>query len=648
MSPLLWGVLGLGAVGLAVWAYAAREERVPGRAGPAALRAAAVFLVLGGLALPSLRGGRAAAPGRVALLDVSRSMTLPVRPGDPSTHTRFDSARAELAALDPQRVYLFGEQVLPVRPDSLGDLVPQHDRSRLGPALEAARLGGADSVWVITDGDIADRLESERLARDLGLGVREIRVALPGARVGLAGAEAPERARAGDTVRVIAEVVTGGAAEGWPDSLTIELRLDDSVVADARLATPAPGRAGRTALTYVPAGDDEEPVWRRHELAIAGGADPASASDRLPFWMEISESAGGAVVISSVPDWEARFLVQALSRLVLGGARGYLRLTEGRWLEMGPNPRMVGESNVRRAIRGSRLLVVQAAPADIPTWLAGELRGHARVLFLALGEGQAPGTGMRLSGPVPGEWYAMPPVPPSPASALLAEPDLEALPPVRQLYAIDPPGRWTVLSVYRGRRGEGRPLLVADERGDRRWAVSGASEWWRWALRAGSPRRVYEATLSGLIGWLAEDASPQLASLAEPPVAGRPLSWRIRPGATELRVEVVDENGAEVWSRSWEAPEARVMGPALDLGRYETRLTATGPDGPFASSRPIEIGPDPREMLPGAAGAPLRIPAVIAGRPSLDGRSPRPVWPFALAIGLLCCEWAWRHRIGLR
>ena len=157
MSPGLWFLVALGAVVLAGWAYGAREERVAGRAGPAAVRAVAVFLILGALALPALRDSGVGAPERVVLLDISRSMTLPVRAGDAGGATRLDSALALLPGLAPDRIYLFGDRPVPARLDSLEALGATHDASRLEPALQAARLGGADSVWVLTDGEWTDR-----------------------------------------------------------------------------------------------------------------------------------------------------------------------------------------------------------------------------------------------------------------------------------------------------------------------------------------------------------------------------------------------------------------------------------------------------------------------------------------------------------
>lgn len=652
MTPALWVLAALGALAIAAWAYGTREERVAGRSGPAAVRAVAVFLVLGGLALPSLRGGGVGSPGRVVLIDGSRSMMLPVRAGDPSARSRLDSALALLPSLSPDRVYLFGDAPVPMRPDSLAalgtGLVAEQDASLLEPALQAARLGGADSVWVLTDGDIQDRVAAAEAARGLGLGVREIRVAVPAARVGLAGLRAPERARAGDTIRVTLEFRAGGGGEALPDSVSLQLEREGDILASARAPRPAPGRTGRAELAFVPRDEGAGPAWRRYEAALADPVDPFGVSGRIGAWIEVSDAAAGAVLISTVPDWEARFLVPALDRLVLGGAQGYLQLADGRFLEMGPAPRIVEASRVRAAAGGSRLLAVQAAPAEVPPWLADALATHARTLFFAEGAGDVPGVGARMTGPLPGEWYAGGPVPASPSSALLAEAALDVLPPVRELYAVEPPGRWSVINASRNRRGEGRPLLTAGETGSRRWALAAASDWWRWALRGGEPRRVYEGVFSGIVGWLVEDATPRVASLIRSPAVGRPPVWRIRPGTADLSIRLLDAEGAEVWSDSAADPPPELVGPVLPAGRFEAVVTATGPDGPVELRRPLDVVADPAELLPGPVADPLLVEARTAPRPPMDARAPRPVWPFALAVLLLCGEWAWRHRIGLR
>lgn len=648
MNPGFWFLIGLFSVAIAFWAYGTREERVPGRMGPATVRALVVFLVLGGLALPAFRDRTVGAPERVVLLDISRSMNLPVRAGDPAALSRLDSAQVELAALGPDRVYLFGDNPIPARPDSVTQVIANHESSRLEPALQAAKLGGADSVWVITDGDLSDRSSALTTARRLGLGLREVRIAAPTARVGLAGLSIPERARSGDTVRVVVNLRAGGDVLTLPDTVTVELRVDDEVLVAQVTQRPAPGRTGRVEMSFVPDNPSSDPVWKRYEVVLATPSDPFGVSDRVSAWMEISESTGGAVFVSTVPDWEGRFLVPALSRLVLGGARGFLRLADGRYLELSNSPHVVEETDVRRALRGSRLLVVQAELENMPDWLTSALRSHPRVLFFAAGPGDIPSAGVRVSGPLPGEWYAMLPIPASPAASLLADIDLGSLPPVREFYALDPPGEWLVLNANRNRRGEGRPLIAAQQRENRRWVISAASEWWRWTLRGGASERVYDGVFSGMVGWLLEDATPQLAVLVEPPAGNRPAVWQVRPSVTDLSIEIMNETGSTVWSQMSADPPTQITSPILDLGRYEVRLSATGPEGRFREVRPVEVLPDAIEMLPGSIVEVANVTADVPSQGSVKTRGPRPAWPFVVAMLLLCSEWIWRHRIGLR
>ncbi len=632
------------ALAVVAWAYGIREERVPGRAGPATLRILAIFLVLGGLALPAFRGRVASAPARVVLVDVSRSMALPAGPGA-GAPSRLDSARHEIAALSPDRLYRFGSVPAPLLLDSLGAVEPGDAESRLAPALEAAWLGGADSVWVLTDGEVVDRDEARAMADRLGLGWREIRVAPRVPRVGIVEVAAPDRVRAGDTVRVAIRL--RAADQGGADSVPVELRGKDGVLARRRLARPSSGRTETVELSFVPAagGDDE---WRRYEIALGSGADPFGRADRVALWIEVSDAATGAVFVSTEPDWEGRFLVPALDRLVLGGARGFLRLGDGRFLELGANPRVVAEAAVVRSIPGVRLLVVEGAPSELPGWLSEAFAAQPRTLLFARGPGPVPGSGQRVDGPIPGEWYPTPPIPPSPAAALLADVSLDPLPPVREMFSVVPGGEWSVLQASRNRRGEPRPLLVAGERKGGRWAIAVGTEWWRWALRGGASRRVYEGALAGLVGWLVEDASGRLVSLASSPRVGRPLQWRIRPGARDLTIEVRDADGEPVWAESRDDPPTRVTGPALGPGRYEIRVRASAAGEAYRASRPLELAEDPREFLTVASPTPEAVPARPRERAPSGTRSPRPVWPFALAILLLCVEWMWRHRIGLR
>jgi hypothetical protein len=674
MNAALWLLALAVAGGLAAWAYVWREEPVPARTIPGVLRGIALFLILAGLWLPPIRDGASEPPSRVVLLDGSRSMSLPVSAeqiasaaprggpgaapgGQPAT--RFESALAVTMGLTPDRVYVFGETAISVPPDSLASVTPGAERTRLAPALEAARLGGVDSVWVVTDGEWDDRGLALRTAERLGLGVRELRVVDAPGRLGIATLLAPERARAGDTVRIVAEVRAGGpdrvdASEtatldgAISDSVRLELRLDGIPRAAATIVVPSVGRSGRAELAFVPAEPADESDWRRYEVAILGDADPYGVADRAAIWVEVSEASGGAVLVSTDPDWEARFMYPALDRLVLGGVRGFLRLTDGRYLEMGPNPRLIDDvGRIQRSIRGARLLVVQADLGAVPDWLEGALRSHPRKLVLARGPGSFPGTDLAVSGPVPGEWYPVSPVPPSPAAALLADVDLDVLPPLREVYGVDVGARWTILNANRNRRGEARPLLVAHERGSQRWALATAAEWWRWAFRDGPSRRVYEGILSGLVGWLVEDVTPRPVSLGILPSTSE-IAWRIRPTVRDLRIDVLDASDDTVWSNEAAEPPEELLGPTLEPGLHRVLVSGRSPDGTFRLERPVEIAPDRSELVPRAIPEPAFLAAVPVERVGSEARSRRPLWPFALAMLLLCGEWVWRHRIGLR
>ena len=408
------------------------------------------------------------------------------------------------------------------------------------------------------------------------------------------------------------------------------------------------GRSGRAELAFVPAEPADESDWRRYEVVIPGEADPYGVADRAAIWLEVSEASSGAVLVSTDPDWEARFMYPVLDRLVLGGVRGFLRLTDGRYLEMGPNPRLVDDvGRIQRSIRGARLLVVQADLSAVPDWLERAVRSHPRKLVLPRGPGGFPGTDFVVSGPVPGEWYPVSPVPPSPAAALLADVDLNVLPPLREVYGVDVGARWTILNANRNRRGEARPLLVAHERGRQRWALATAAEWWRWAFRDGPSRRVYEGILSGLVGWLVEDVAPRPVSLGILPSTSE-IAWRIRPAVRDLRIDVLDASDDTVWSNEVAEPPEELVGPTLEPGLHRVFVSGRSPDGTFRLERPVEIAPDRRELVPRAIPEPAFLSGAPVARIGSGSRSRRPLWPFALAMVLLCGEWVWRHRIGLR
>src|SRR5690606_39462341 len=83
-------------------------------------------------------------------------------------------------------------------------------------------------------------------------------------------------------------------------------------------------------------------------------------------------------------------------------------------------------------------------------------------------------------------------LPASPVASLLAAMPTVSLPPltgVRPIVGVD--GAWSPLTVSRGGRGSGAPVVVAGQEGRRRWAVATAEGFWRWAFRGGEARQAY-------------------------------------------------------------------------------------------------------------------------------------------------------------
>jgi hypothetical protein len=656
MMPGIWlAGAALVAALLAGWAYAWREERVPGRWGPALLRAGALFLLLAGLMLPPLMPPPASQPARVAVLDVSRSMELPADPDRSSTFTRLDSARILLRTLEPDRVYMFGDAVVASSLDSAFVAAPGARMSRLAPALEAARLAGADSVWLITDGEIDDREAALQTAERLGLGVLELRVGTPSARVGLSTVVAPVRVRAGDSAHIAVDVVAGGPAAELPDTVSLMLHAGDRRIAERRVAVPEPGRRTRAELSFLVPATGTRNEWNYYEVSLSPGADPLELASRRGSWIEVGGEETGAVLVSTSPDWEPRFLLPMLNRAALGGARGFMRVSDGRWLELGTQPRVLnGTGIIETAIRSARLLAVHGQVDDLPAWLRRWIETHPRRLLLPREEGPLPGTPVALTAILPGEWYPAAPVPPGPTFGLIADADLADLPPLSWLRSAEGSSDWVPLAGRRNRRGEERPLFVAGRSAAGRWAAATGTGYWRWAFRGGTARGVYEGLFSGIVGWLAEDYAPRPLELLRSGDADGHLEWRVGAGVRELEIVVLDSARDSIWSNTWAAGgdgqerlEPVIRGPSLPVGRYAIVARGRSTDEPFRFERPVDVEDTPRELEPRRESALLATATAPADRQDSDGRR-RPVWPFGLAIVFLCGEWLWRHRIGLR
>ncbi len=631
------------AVLIAVWAYARLEEPVRGRTGPAALRGAALFLVMAGWFLPVLPfPGPGSDLTHGLLVDRSLSMTLPVAPAGRS---RSDSASVLASELAASFALGFGDSIRTESAD--GSSPPSGGYSLVVPALEAARASGADSVTLLTDGELDDREAARDAARRLGLAVHEVRLADDSRRLTIRAVDAPESVEAGDSIRIVVEVGALGSDVG-SDSVSLLIGSDDGTRTIVSFRPPNPGRTVRVpALVTAPTADGESDGWQAFDVELGPEADPIGPPASRRIWVEVVPTAAGAVIVSADPDWEPHFLLPVLSRSVAGGARAWLAVGEDRWIRSGTDRMISGDdARVRRDAGRAELLVIQGQPAGLPSWLVRVAERHPRVLFLARGSGEIPGSSIRVGPLQTGEWFAGGSPPPSPIAGFLQATDYPALPPASRLYGLTG-FDWAPLEVRRNRSGQPLPPVGAQRIGARRRIAVAAEGMWRWASRAGQSRQAYRAVFAGLAGWLLEapDGSP-IILLDERVRAGDEVRWRVASGVRDLTLTLRDSAGAVVWSDTLATPDSVVSSSPAPPGslRYTARGTAAGQ--PFSTGRPLEVEGPERELNARPVGEPLRGAAAAAG--ALPSGGDRPLWPFVLAALLLCAEWFWRRRIGLR
>ncbi len=649
MPGLAFVTAGVLAFVVAFWWYAHREEKVRGRGLAGLLRGTALFLILSAPWLPPFGGHAGGLPTTAILVDVSLSMRYPAAAaGGVTRMQRAREAASELlASRHAPELWAFAGSASRLDPGDLEVLQPGGTVTRVVPAIEQARAAGADSLILVTDGELSDRQEGRRLAQRLGIALREVRVAETIARVGIRRLVTPGDVTAGDTLELRAEIISTGKT-GSPTRVSLSYGGGQTV--ETTISTPASGRTAEAVFRVLveSAGDSVE--WRSFDVQVVGVKPPWDEAAHARAWVRVSPQPTGAVVVSVDPDWETRYLLPLLERSVPGGARAYLRIDDDLYLQAGPRPAPgVSEATVRKAAGRAMLLVVQGEPGRLPGWLASAAAVRPAVLHFVRGPGAVPGTDLTIQEALPGEWYVEVPPPASPVSAHLLGTGTVDLPPLPRLFGSTGRFDWTVMSARQDRRGATRPVAVMGSTDDRRWAVVHGESTWRWAARGERGLPLYRGLISGMVGWLVERTVSQPVRLQDPsPGHGEALQWRLAPDVRDLRIEVEDSSGRVVWSDSLAGPAESIDGPTLPAG--DARFVAEGRigSGDFHVVRPFHVGGGD-ESLPRPSGPALDVRPSRAEDGSTRGRrGGTPVWPFAAAIVMLCAEWLWRRRVGLR
>jgi hypothetical protein len=556
--------------------------------------------------------GRSARVRPFVALDVSKSW---LRGGDTSA---YQNALRRAAALVADSTFIVGDSVRPGPPPAL----PGDVRSRIRPAVERSLAAGRP-LTLVTDGEVDD----PEALNELPAGSRV--VVLPHAMRpdgALATLDAPRAAVAGDTIDVRATVVAG--AGGAPAG-TVAISISDhpSTPATTVSVEALAPRVERTVSVrgVVPRGDGPRTI--RAVWTAPGDAD--HHNDTLAVPIDVSPAAG-AVFVSTSPDEDARYVLAVLRGALALPTRGYFRVAQGQWRVDG-SLAPISERDVRKALAAAPLVVLHGDTSVFGPPVAAT-RGALALL-------------VPLNGRPSDEWFVTG-APPSPVAAALAGVPWDSLPPIDLAIpsGTAPSGEWQALEVKRGRRFDRRLVVTGATLANRRRVVVPVSGLWRWRFRGGESGDVFAAFWGGVFDWLAAErrdtrpAIPADALVRE----GDPIRWRRGSGGDSLTTVVLVPHGApehpDTLVLSFPGATALAESPPLPAGTYDVHTTA---------GAALLIVNASREWLP-------RAPTVKEGDVrgvALAGPVPRlrsMPWIYVLLVLLLCGEWLWRRRIGMR
>jgi hypothetical protein len=700
---VLWLALGsLVLVVLSLWSYGFAVPPLPARARRVlpSLRAVALLALIWLLAQPVLdraRAGRAAQI--VVLLDRSRSMDLPVGPG--SSAGRADEAARAVEGITGGWRGRARVRVVPFAARLGGDSARVGSgATALGDALEALPLAPEgqelDGVVVVSDGVVNAGADPVAAARSLGVPVHTVIVGTGGGvDRAVSEVEASTTARVGEATPVRVRV---SSSEPRGVGLVVTLREGARELARRTVASPGPGAEATVEFRVTPTRAGLA-VWTARVDSLAGEA--SHANDARQVAVEVSPGRLGVIVVTTGLNWDVAFLRRALL-----GDPGVRLLT----LAPGPGGWRELESGRARGalapedLRGQAAVVLDAVgPGDLGPEVDQALEAFVRGGggLLALG-GSGPGLARFRSGRLgaqlafatdPARVVAGASPEPTPeANELLAWDDdaargeraWRAAAPLTDPTPVVPGAGDRVLIAA---RGGGPPLLIARRVGRGQAVFVNGTGIWRWSLSphddlgAERGRRLWRR----LARWLAEPVQGE-------PLRVKPERWLTArgevvrlfaslqspdfkpvPGAT-LQGEAQDESGRAARltfvARTPGSYVATVEDPAPGRYRVSVRATKGGVElgratSEFAVDRwsleEARAEPDTAALAAiatasggsattaGAAGAWARgMPArAIARGRSETHRLWESPWAFALIVGCLSIEWAWRRKRGL-
>ena len=566
------------------------------------LRAAALTLVFA-LAFNAPAGARLV-PAAMVALDASASWT---RGGDTA---RWRRAVVVARSLAGDSLILFGDSVRAVlRPPAH----PGDNATRVRPLVERALAAGRP-LTLITDGEIDD--PGARVAFPGGSRVNVLAHS-SAVDAGVVQLDAPRAVVSGDTLDV--RVALRAGARATPAG-TLAIAVNGRTLATAALA-PLAARSDRTQTVRTPFSGATGPAVLSAIVRVPGDVEPRN--DTLSVPVDVARAAG-AVLASTSPDFDARFLLPVLRGAVALPTRAYFLVAPQQWRQDG-SLAPVSERVVRDALRDAPLAII-----------------HGDTSYFGAPRSVTTGSLAPLVPPADstGEWYAVA-APASPLSGALGGIDWDSLPPITTSLRA-PVGQWNGLLVARAREFERQPVIVGTASG-RRVVIVSASGLWRWQFRGGASADAFAAVWGSIFDWLtAERPDPRAAFPAEGVVrAGEAIRWRRGSGSDSVVIVRLERRGTTRTDsvRLRFARDATVAeSDPLAAGIYDVRVSGGAAVLVVNASR--ELLPRAPSVTSGAVGG----AAELGARPGLREFW----WAYLLALALLCTEWILRRMRGLR
>ncbi|MDE3129109.1 MAG: hypothetical protein KGL38_13955, partial [Gemmatimonadota bacterium] len=534
---MLWLIaIAVGAAGAALQYGWSGPRRILAAPVPAALRAAALALVVGLLAGAPARPGRVPAPW--VALDASQSMTLA---GDTAG---WRAALASARAAGGDTLFLFGDSLRPApAAPRAGDT-----QTDITPAVERAAATGRPVV-IVTDG----ALPAPGPLRGLPAGSRVVVVPRAPARdVALAALDAPRALVAGDTVEVRLTIAAGDAGSAAGAAAVF---LDGRRLGGASFDSLAP-YVRRDLTVRVPLAAREGPAALEAVVSAPGDAEPRN--DTLAVGVDVSRQPG-AVFVSTSPDYDARYALAVLRGALDLPTRAFYHLSPGNWRQDGGYAR-VAESEVRAAFRDAPVAILHGDTAAFgPPRQA--TRAPLALIVPSAGDGN--------------EWYAAG-APVSPLAGALEGLPWDSLPPVLAGPGPEPTGEWRGLVARRGREALTRTLVAGDE-SPRRVVIVAASDLWRWEFRGGASADAYTTLWGSIFDYLAARRADRRAAVPDARLvrAGDPVVWRRGAAAdSAVTVRLARRGSARVDTLHLHFPEGSALartGP-LAAGVYDAAV----------------------------------------------------------------------------